>query len=403
MKMRGKKFILTGMIFTGILFFSRCLNSNGHDQDPRGEAYAGSAACIKCHQQIVDSYLRTPHYHSASLASPSNAIAGSFSKDSNSFVVNDTTKVVMERREGVPYQVLYINGRERRAQRFDIVFGYSKGQAYLYWKNDLVYQLPISWFTSLHRWTSSPGYPPGMPFFDRPVLERCFECHTSFITQSNGQKENALDAASLIPDIDCERCHGPAANHVSFHTDNPGEKQGRYIASYNRLPRARKIDMCAVCHAGSKKILLRTVFGFRPGDSLSHFEVPENVSSARPDVHGDQVALLASSKCFRMSEMDCSTCHNTHVNDHGNYVGYAQRCQSCHSPDNHNFCKIANAQNISFLKENCTRCHMPEQASDIIKARSAGANGNTPIFMVNHRIAIYPEESKKIIGGLKEQ
>jgi hypothetical protein len=403
MNIPGKQFIFAGTILTSVLLFSRCLNSNGHDQDPRGAAYAGSAACTKCHRQTADSYLHTAHYHSASTASPSNAIAGSFSKDSNSFVVNDTTKVVMERREGVPYQVLYINGREKRAQRFDIVFGYSKGQTYLYWKNDLIYQLPISYFTNLHRWTSSPGYPAGIPIFDRPVLKRCFECHTSFIAQSNEQNENALDQKSLIPDIDCERCHGPASNHVNFHTDNPDEKEGKYIISYKSLTREQKIELCAVCHAGNKGIQLRTVFGFRPGDSLSHFVLPDHGSPIRPDVHGNQVALLASSKCFRMSEMDCSTCHNTHINDHGEYARYAQHCQGCHSTDGHNFCKIANTGNIAFLKANCTKCHMPSQPSGIIKVKTAEANGNTPVFMVNHRIAIYPEESKKIINNLKEQ
>jgi len=400
MKMPGKKISLIGMIVLGVLLFSRCLHSGARDQDPRGAAYAGSASCVSCHRPIVNAYFHTSHYHSASLASP-GAIAGGFTKDSNSFVMNDSTKIVMERREGVPYQVLYVNGRQRRAERFDIVFGYSKGQAYLYWKKDQLYQLPISWFTSLHRWTSSPGYPTGMAFFDRPVLERCFECHTSFITQSDGQNENALDKGSMILDIDCERCHGPAANHVSFHTEYPDEMQGRYIMSYKHLTREQKIDMCAVCHSGNKGIQLRTVFGFRPGDSLTHFVLPDHVTPVRPDVHGDQVALLASSKCFRMSEMDCSTCHNIHINDHGDYAGYAQRCQGCHNTVNHNFCKIADARNISFLKGNCTRCHMPAQPSNIIKVRATETNGNTAIFMVNHRIAVYPEESKEIINGLK--
>jgi len=402
MKMHRKKISLIGMIVLGILLFSRCLQSGAHNHDPRGDAYAGSAACIKCHRQTVNSYFHTAHYHSASIASP-DAIAGSFSAGSNTFVMNDTTRIVMERRQGIPYQVLYVNGRQRRAERFDIVFGHSKGQAYLYWKKDMLYQLPISWFTNLHRWTSSPGYPPGLPFFDRPVLERCFECHTSFITQSNGQNENALDKASMILNIDCERCHGPAANHVSFHTEYPDEKQSRYIMSYKHLTRKQKIDMCAVCHGGNKSIQLRTVFGFRPGDSLSHFVLPDHVSPSRPDVHGDQVALLASSKCFRMSTMDCSTCHNTHIDDQGDYAAYARRCQGCHNTENHNFCKIADARNISFLKRNCTSCHMPAQPSNIIKVRTAEASGNSAIFMVNHRIAVYPEASKAILNNLKVQ
>ncbi|HWB92442.1 MAG TPA: multiheme c-type cytochrome [Puia sp.] len=386
MRLPEKKWILVGTIAFAILLFSQCLSSDGHD--PRGKAYAGSAACVKCHQRICDSYLHTPHYHAAALAG-SGTIAGSFAKDSNTFVVNDTAKVVMEEREGIPYQVLYVDGREKRAERFDIVFGYEKGQTYLYWKNDQIYQLPISWFTGMHRWTSSPGYPPGMPFFDRPVLERCFECHTSFITQTRSQSVNALDRNSMVLNIDCERCHGPAANHVSFHTEFPEEKHGKYIVSYRSLSRSQRIEMCAVCHSGSNNIQLRTIFAFRPGDSLSHFVLPAHAGPDRPDVHGDQVALLTSSKCFKMSNMDCSTCHNTHIDDHGNYARYARLCQKCHTPGSAHFCKLADNKNIFYLEQNCTKCHMPEQASDLIKVKTAETGANTSVYMVNHRIAIY--------------
>jgi hypothetical protein len=382
-----KKWLLIGTLMAGAGVFSRCLNAV--NRDPRGKAYAGSAACVSCHKAIVDSYAHTAHYHSAALAS-AQAIEGSFSPRANTFPVNDTAKMVMELRDSIPYQVLYVNGKEKRAERFDIVFGHSKGQAYLYWKNDQVYQLPISWFTGLKQWTTSPGYPPGLPFFDRPVLARCFECHTSYITPSDASNVNALDRRSLIPNIDCERCHGPAAAHVAFHTESPGEKEGRYIASFRHLTRGQKIEMCATCHAGSNNIQLRSIFGFKPGDTLSRFEVSAHVPTGRPDVHGDQVALLASSKCFQMSSMDCSTCHNTHANQRGNLAAYAQRCQTCHTEAGHNFCKLANAQNIDYMRINCTRCHMPAQGSTIIKVKTTSAGADTAVFMTNHRIAVYP-------------
>lgn len=394
----GKKLILTSIILSGVLFFSRCLDSGTHD--PRGKAYAGSASCVSCHREIVKSYGRTPHYHSAAVASLST-IAGSFSPDSNTFVASDTARVVMEVRGGIPYQVLYIRGKETRAERFDIVFGYTKGQTYLYWNNDQLYQLPISWFTNLHSWTSSPGYPDGLPFFGRPVLERCFECHTSYIAPSDPQNVNALSSTSLIAQIDCERCHGPAANHVAYHTEFPADTHARYIVSYRALPRDRKIDLCATCHSGSNNIPLRSLFGFQPGDSLAHFAVSAHVGARTPDVHGDQVALLASSKCFKESNMDCSTCHDPHAGDHHDYTAYARRCQGCHSPDNHNFCKIANDQNLSFIERSCTRCHMPAQASGIIRVKTGEAARDTSVFMVNHLIAVYPEESKKVLSQLR--
>jgi hypothetical protein len=392
-----KMLVLTGAIIGAILLFSQCMNAGDHD--PRGKAYAGSAACISCHKQIVDSYKNTPHYHSAAIADLTT-IEGSFSKDANTFVVNDTVKVVMEDRPDGQYQVLYVNGKPARAERFDIVFGHSKGQTYLYWKKDLIAQLPISWFTGMQRWTKSPGYPPGMPFFDRPVLERCFECHTSFITQSNPKDVNALDKKSMILNIDCERCHGPAAKHVAFQTEAPDEKQARFIVSCKSLTRRQRMDMCAICHAGTNNIQLRSTFDFRPGDSASRFAFALHPVSNRPDVHGDQASLLASSKCFRMSEMDCNTCHNVHLNDHDDYAGIARRCQGCHTTASHNFCKLADSVDAGFLKANCTKCHMPAQASDIIKFKTTEANPNTAIFMINHRIAVYPDESKKILTNV---
>jgi nitrate/TMAO reductase-like tetraheme cytochrome c subunit len=406
--MQKKKLFFLITVAIAIFFFSRCMSVKNNN-DPRGKSYAGSETCMECHQQICASYLHTAHYQSAGAASFS-AITGSFSKDSNTLIVNDSTKVVMEKREGVPYQVLYINGQEKRSERFDIVFGYAKGQTYLYWKDDLLFQLPASYFNNLHSWTSSPGYPPGMVIFDRPVYERCFECHTSYISESSKppsgpQNAKGLEKNTLIYNIDCERCHGPAATHVNFHTAYPGQKEGRYIVSYKSLSRAQKIDMCAVCHSGNKNLMLGSTFLFKPGDTLSKFMlagINTAADSERPDVHGNQTLLLASSKCFINSNMDCATCHNTHINDRGNYTQYAQHCQSCHSDANHNFCKMANSSNISFIKNNCTRCHMPEQPSNIIKVKTSETKMSTAILMVNHKIAVYPEASEKIMGLLKK-
>lgn len=397
--------VLITAVFGILLLFSRCFDSS--DRDPRGKAYADRASCAACHASIVNSYAHTPHFHSAGPASFNN-IRGSFAVDSNTVVVNDSVRMVMEIRGGVPYQVLYLRNKEARAQRFDVVFGYEKGQGYLYWKDDRLYQLPIFYFTAIHRWTTSPGNPPGTLSFDRAVDERCLECHTSFASASHRGKDHALDRGSLVENIDCQRCHGPAANHVAFHTENPGEKIGRYIVSYRNLNRRQKIDQCAVCHSGSNQVPLRSLFAFRPGDSLSHFALPAPVVSDRPDVHGDQVALLSSSKCFRNSEMDCSTCHNPHVNDRGDRAAYAQRCQTCHSGGSQHFCKLADRTNsgktgnIGFLKQNCTRCHMPMQASDAFKVKSGETDTHGSIFLTNHRIAVYQEESKKILDSFIE-
>lgn len=156
--------------------------------------------------------------------------------------------------------------------------------------------------------------------------------------------------------------------------------------------------MCAVCHSGNKNIMLRSTFPFKPGDSLDNFMQRVYSPYDRPDVHGNQSQLLAQSQCFINSNMDCSTCHNTHVKDRGNHAIYAQHCMTCHSEANHNFCKMADTSNISFLKNNCTRCHMPAQPSNAIVVQTSKSNTNIACYIITHRIAIYPKESEKIMS-----
>src|SRR6185503_20539489 len=69
-----------------------------------------------------------------------------------------------------------------RTERFDIVLGSGrKGQTYAFWKEDQLFQLPVSYWTELGEWVNSPGYPDGSAIFTRPITPRCLECHaTSF-------------------------------------------------------------------------------------------------------------------------------------------------------------------------------------------------------------------------------
>lgn len=406
-----KKIVVLIILSVSFLFFSQCLDKK-EDKDPRGTAYAGAAACIKCHQNIYDTYVHTAHNLTASPASL-QTIAGSFSKDSNSFVVNDSVKIVMEKSGNDLQQVMYVNNKEREAHRFDIVLGSVKGQTYLYWKDGNLFQLPVSYFYALHSWTSSPGYPAGRVVFNRPIARRCLECHSSYISESSDQTSGqpniySLDKSTLIYNIDCERCHGPAAEHAVFHTANPAQKEAKYIITYKSLSRSQKIDMCAVCHSGNKFPMLQSVFGFKPGDTLSNFMLTQFPGAALPDetapeVHGNQIKLLAKSKCFVMSNMDCATCHNTHVKDRGNNTVYALKCMTCHSVATHNFCKMATPSTISFFENNCTACHMPAQPSKAIMVQTSETKNNMPCTVVNHQIAIYPEASKKVMAYLKER
>lgn len=179
-----------------------------------------------------------------------------------------------------------------------------------------------------------------------------------------------------------------------------------FITKIALLPRARKIDLCGACHSGNKSEMLRSTFWFRPGDTLAKFKLPGYESTARPaslDVHGNQVQLLESSKCFLNSTLDCNTCHDTHYNQRNNTALFTQKCMACHSTVKHNYCKLANSVNAQLIRSNCIQCHMPSLPSAVIVSPNMHRPSSAAIYITTHRIAIYPDQTKKILAMLDKK
>jgi hypothetical protein len=389
--MRNRKTILVAILISAIFFFTRCFQEQA--SDPRGSSYAGSEKCVSCHQAVFSSYIHKAHFLSTRVASEIS-VDGPFTKDSNALYVNDSTLMKMEKRDSGLYQVLYIKNREVIARRFDLVMGCVKGQTYLSWYGDGLFQLPVSYISALHRWSSSPGYALANLNFDRVITKDCFECHSSYANRNDkGLLDFRINPKSWVFNIDCERCHGPASAHVKFQEDHPEAKQSMYIVSFKTLSRQQKIDLCAVCHSGNNQILLKSRFAFKMGDTMTSYMIP--ISSDKPlDVHGNQTQLLEQSKCFRMSNLDCTSCHNVHTSERDSVQTYNERCQNCHSAGKH-ICGIMTDSNVNFIKSNCIRCHMPEQKSRLIRVQaSVNSSQSIPTVVVNHRIAIYPVQLK---------
>ena len=380
------------IIVASVFILSRCVQSKQEEKkiirNLMGQEYAGTGSCRNCHQAIYDSFILTRHHLESGPSSEEN-VKGSFSKNKNIIYLDSSQKVMMEKRDGGLYQVAYINGKEERAERFDITIGTGKhGQTYLYWNYySELYQLPISYSANTDYWGNSPGYRNDTISFDRLIEARCLECHTTFAKQD---LYFGFDRNQIIYGIDCERCHGPAANHVEFHTAHTGEKQGKFIINPASLSREISLDVCAVCHSGIMQSKTNA-FSFMPGDTLSrHFyRNPKAIDSVTLDVHANQYGLLTASKCFQMSTtMTCNSCHNSHVKENGNLTAYAQKCMNCHTQSNHTFCTLQPTQAFS-LEDNCINCHMPVKNSKNIIVSSL------PELVRTHRIGIYPEATTK--------
>jgi len=324
------------------------------------------------------------------------------------FVFNPELTVAIEKRAGGVFQVAYVNGKETVVKRFDIAFGAGeKAWTFGYWQDKKLYQLPLSYFKTIGGWANSPGFPLHQAQFNRPIIGRCFECHASYIAEEEGQPQSltatrTLDQQSIIYGIDCERCHGPAAEHVSFHTENPTVKEPKYMVSWKMLSRQQRLDACGVCHSGNDMDMQTSTFRFKPGDTLSNFYYPGyGHSSAGPDVHGNQVQLLATSRCFTQSKtLECGSCHNTHERGPENLAVYSAQCINCHK-DPQAIHTTMNASEINAITANCIDCHMPNQASQKISFQVTGKQETDAYLLRTHRIAVYPDATKSMVEKKK--
>jgi len=365
--------------------------------------FAGSASCSSCHKEIYKSHIQTAHYHDSRPASK-ESIKGSFARGRNNFIYNRFTKVLLEQKKDQFFQAALINEIEFQREPFDIVIGSGrKGQTYLYWKNNDLFQLPVSYYTALNSWCNSPGFPTAYVRFDRPITTQCLECHTTYVKENElSGNLNSFDKNKIIYGVDCERCHGPAADHVAFHKEKPNEKKAQFIINSKTMNRQQRLDACALCHSGFRNAI-KPPLSFMVGDKLDDFSSAgySADSVATLDVHGNQYGLLTSSKCFKMSlQLDCSSCHNVHINEVNSPKIFSQRCMNCHSEKTHNNCKMQPVKGLS-LNENCIDCHMPLLPSQAIQLNVGNADKPVPDLLRTHRVAIYEEKTKEYIDNLR--
>jgi hypothetical protein len=174
-------FGILGAIYFGNVMFTTFRNpTKNTTQNIDRSKFAGSATCISCHKDIYESHIKTAHYLDSRPASK-GSIKGSFSEGKNKFVYNQWMEVKLEKKNNTYFQTAYINGIEYQSEPFDIVIGSGrKGQTYLYWNDNYLYQLPVSYYTPLNSWCNSPGFSTGYIRFDRMIQAECLECHGTY-------------------------------------------------------------------------------------------------------------------------------------------------------------------------------------------------------------------------------
>jgi hypothetical protein len=278
------------------------------------------------------------------------------------------------------------SGATTHTERVAYVSGVRKGQSYLYWSGNQLYQLPVSYWASLGKWINSPGYVDGSMNFERAIAPRCLECHATWMEPVlDPAAVNRYDSTHAILGITCERCHGAGREHVARErsaTRAMRALRGSAVANPATMSRERQMEACAQCHGGLGQPIAPP-FTYVAGKPLAQYlRLTQHRPDEALDVHGDQVALLTRSRCYQASQMTCLTCHDVHRTQR-DPAQLSERCLTCHQEQS---CKLFPTQGHA-LRGRCVDCHMPLQPSNLIVS---GLEGTEQRALVrNHWIKVY--------------
>jgi hypothetical protein len=408
---------------------------------PPDQGYIGSVACQPCHREIFARYQSHPMAHSfmrignesatatesavnakptaareSAAPAESAAIAATESAsaaDASHFPEFAALPVAFRRGTAREYGVELRDGRlwhressgTEYSQSEPIAFAIGsgrRGRSYVLNRDGWLTMSPLSWYAAERRWDLSPEYAPeSHPRFDRPVSDRCVQCHAGRVERASTSPKTPPATGDVVRysprvaaelAIGCERCHGPGERHVAKHsgdsatigtakaltdrvTERPSDDS---ICNPARLPSDRADDVCNQCHlSGATQVLRygRTHGDFRPGDRLGDIWITLEDESRRP-APGSTEAMQAvshvwqmrASRCYEASggELRCVSCHDPHgIPDERSRVAFFDgKCLACHSAE---ACEApARERSASPADGSCIACHMPRlPASDV--------------------------------------
>ena len=249
---------------------------------------------------------------------------------------------------GLSYSIR--SGTQSASEPLGWTLGRSKvGHTFLFERDGNFYESPFSYFESLHGFAETPGFnllpvSTSAPAALKKGVGRhltteqaagCFGCHNT-AAQTSGK----LDLDHVIPNITCEACHGPGANHAA------AEKSGLdlgpdLIFNPRRLSPADSVDFCGSCHRTWWDLMLTEEVGMS-----TVLAVPYRLEKSRCWGKGDE-------------RLTCVACHDPHRDLVRVAVSYDRNCLSCHVTKGAGKADASHPGNACPVSSNqCVTCHM---------------------------------------------
>jgi len=214
----------------------------------------------------------------------------------------------------------------------------SAGQTYIFELHGELFESRVSYFEALRGLGITMGAQSQVPQNLREAAGRvlspsaakeCIGCHAT-----NAVRQNVLQPSTLIPGIQCARCHESAERHAE--TLKTGDARGAKMMKLGRFSTEEMSNFCGQCHRTWEQIAAAG---------------PHNLNNVR-----FQPYRLVNSKCYDAADprVKCTMCHDPHGELSTKPAAYDPKCQACHSDASRklNACPVAN--------KDCVTCHMPK-------------------------------------------
>lgn len=313
---------------------------SSHDpwQEFLDEHFAYDQACAECHAEEFAAHQRSGHSHTATLALNTNlgqALLKAVYEDprrDQSFFFEAENDLIRTGEVGVNssaiFPVQWVLGSGIHAQTAVSIDPSSRYGVEFRW----------SWFAKQQMLGVTPDHerfddyrPKSIECFGRPLEPEqalaCLNCHMTAVPPSS----TVPTFEAFVPNVGCERCHGPRKKHVEFARLGKAEEIPP-LFSYDD-PEVF-MQQCAQCHRDETNV---------PDDSSPN-------SLARYQPYG-----LKKSACYKQSgqKLTCSDCHDPHDTVSHDLKAYVNACNRCHSQGDQVVCP-------ENPVGNCVDCHMPK-------------------------------------------
>jgi tetratricopeptide (TPR) repeat protein len=192
----------------------------------------------------------------------------------------------------------------------------------------------------------------------------CHNCHVSQLSTNYDLKSDTYNTVWAEPGINCETCHGPAAEHIKVFEEAPKGMlpEDMKIIRWKTFTGEQKNDACSPCHAKTRPITASFVPGERYFD---HFDL---VTLEDLDFYPDgrdlgenfTLTLWRMSPCVKSGKLDCIHCHTSSGRYRFKQEETANNaCLPCHAE------RVRNAPAHTNHKaespgNKCVSCHMPK-------------------------------------------